>query len=354
MSYDIEQFSPASGRKIKEDGSTVNTANLASNINDAIGAKADSAITDSSASGTFMSFMKGILATIKSVISSNKVQVDVKTQVALSSVNDSVTAAQSTHDNLNCNANIQQNNTDITSGNPLYTQAEDGKNVTLGAKADARSTATDTTAITAMQVLKQISYMLQNPAAVNVTQSTHDNLNLNSNIQINNTDVSTTNPVNVTGNSGIVASSHTRPDNTTAYTAGDVVGTDAATNLSWTNVNSANGKTVIITGVSLEVDVNAVPSGMSTFRLHIYTSAPTAIADNSAYNLPSGDRTKYAGWIDIDTPTDLGDTLFARMNNVNFEIAPAVRTLYGMLETRGAYTPSSQTVKTVTLYAVEV
>lgn len=41
----------------------------------------------------------------------------------------------------------------------------DGAVVTLGAKADARSTATDTTAITAMQVLKEISYMLQNPAA---------------------------------------------------------------------------------------------------------------------------------------------------------------------------------------------
>lgn len=45
----------------------------------------------------------------------------------------------------------------------------DGANSTFGAKADARSTATDTTAITAMQVLKQISYMLQNPASTPVT-----------------------------------------------------------------------------------------------------------------------------------------------------------------------------------------
>ena len=41
----------------------------------------------------------------------------------------------------------------------------DGGVATLGAKADNKSTATDTTAITAMQVLKEISYMLQNPAA---------------------------------------------------------------------------------------------------------------------------------------------------------------------------------------------
>lgn len=42
----------------------------------------------------------------------------------------------------------------------------DGEDVTQGAKADARNAATDTTAITIMQVLKQISYMLQNPATI--------------------------------------------------------------------------------------------------------------------------------------------------------------------------------------------
>ena len=40
----------------------------------------------------------------------------------------------------------------------------DNAHVTFGAKADNRNAATDTTAITAMAVLKQLSYMLQNPA----------------------------------------------------------------------------------------------------------------------------------------------------------------------------------------------
>ena len=47
----------------------------------------------------------------------------------------------------------------------------DGSLVTLGAKADAKNTATDTTAITAMQVFKEISYMAQNPAALPADQS---------------------------------------------------------------------------------------------------------------------------------------------------------------------------------------
>src|ERR1017187_9794062 len=45
----------------------------------------------------------------------------------------------------------------------------DGSAVTLGSKADAKSTATDTTAITAMQVLKEISSLEQAPVSRAVT-----------------------------------------------------------------------------------------------------------------------------------------------------------------------------------------
>jgi hypothetical protein len=47
----------------------------------------------------------------------------------------------------------------------------DGAQVTLGAKGDAKSTATDTTAITAMSVLKEISAMEQAPASRAVTNA---------------------------------------------------------------------------------------------------------------------------------------------------------------------------------------
>lgn len=60
--------------------------------------------------------------------------------------------------------------TTAVTGN-VATTAADGSNVTLGAKADAKSTATDTTAITLMQVFKEISFMLQNPASVAVTNA---------------------------------------------------------------------------------------------------------------------------------------------------------------------------------------
>jgi hypothetical protein len=47
----------------------------------------------------------------------------------------------------------------------------DGANVTLGAKADAKSTATDTTPITAMSVLKQISASVLSPPSQAVTNA---------------------------------------------------------------------------------------------------------------------------------------------------------------------------------------
>jgi hypothetical protein len=53
----------------------------------------------------------------------------------------------------------------IASGTPVPVSETDGANVTLGAKADAKSTATDSTAVTIMSVLKQISASVQAAAA---------------------------------------------------------------------------------------------------------------------------------------------------------------------------------------------
>jgi hypothetical protein len=56
-------------------------------------------------------------------------------------------------------------------GGNVATTVADGANTTLGAKGDAKSTATDTTAITIMQVLKEISFMEQTPASRAVTNA---------------------------------------------------------------------------------------------------------------------------------------------------------------------------------------
>jgi hypothetical protein len=152
----------------------------------------------------------------------------------------------------------------------------------------------------------------------------------------------------------IITATITRPNNISGYTAGDVVGQDPATNMTFSNVAINTGANIIITSISLAIDVATVPTGMLGFRLHLYNAAPTPITDNAAYNLTSGDRTKYLGYIDIDTPEDLGDTLFVCTNNINFQTKLVTTTLYAMLQTKSAYTPTEQAVKNVTIKVLEV
>ena len=160
---------------------------------------------------------------------------------------------------------------------------------------------------------------------------------------------------NVSSNHYDTSDTITRPDNITAYDALDVVGEGVAVNLVFANAGPSGGQ-VIINSISMRCDVNAVPSGMSTYRLHLYNAAPTAIADNTAYNFPEGDRAKYLGYVDIPTPTDMGDTLWSESNGLGkiVKLADGSTTLYGILQTLGAYTPTASIVKTVAMHNVGV
>ncbi len=188
-------------------------------------------------------------------------------------------------------------------------------------------------------------------------------------LEVNGAPVSTSNPLPIDGSAvvtglGYTASfTQTRPDNATPYTGGDVVGEDPGENLEFAGIGpesfTAFGAKIIITRVKLRIDVNAVPAGMTQFRLHLYDSGPTVIADNAPYNLPAADRDKYLGYIELATPIDLGDTIYSGTEDANYPVRFETRVntlgnLYGILQTVGGYTPSALTVKTVTLYSVSV
>lgn len=148
-----------------------------------------------------------------------------------------------------------------------------------------------------------------------------------------------------------VSASQTRPNDTTAYAAGDVVGTNPATNLVFNNVLPNAGGVFVVLGARIRIDVAAIPAGMSGFRVHLYNAAPTAIVDNAPYNLPSGDRAKYLGFITVSSIRDLGDTLWVQDDNLNVtgKLAAGSTSLWGILETIGAFTPTALAVKTITL-----
>jgi hypothetical protein len=149
----------------------------------------------------------------------------------------------------------------------------------------------------------------------------------------------------------------TRTADTNAYTANDVIGSattsgGAALDM---GVCGVSGADVLITSVAFEIDVTAVISGMANYRLYLYNvTPPSALGDNAAWDLTSGDRASYLGYVDLGTPVDLGSTLYVEVNGVNKHLKLLGTHLFAYLVTTGAYTPSSAMVHKITLHTLSV
>lgn len=145
----------------------------------------------------------------------------------------------------------------------------------------------------------------------------------------------------------------TRPANTTpAYDANDVVGATAAV---WKfNSIGPSGGLIGLTGWSLQINVNAIPSGMTSYRLYLYNETPaSALADKASFDLVTTDL-GYQGYIDLGSPADLGSTLYVQNDQQwhQVQLAPGSSDLYGYLVTNGTYTPTSAAVKVITLHSM--
>jgi hypothetical protein len=150
-----------------------------------------------------------------------------------------------------------------------------------------------------------------------------------------------------------VAVSLTRTADTNVYAANDVIGaaTGSTAALTFALMGPSAGAIRII-GSELEIDVSAVPSGMTSFRLHLYNvTPPSAYGDNVAWDILTGDRASYLGFLELGSPVDLGGTLYVQAEQVK-DIKLAGTSLFGYLVTAGAYTPSSAAVKKITLHAL--
>lgn len=144
-----------------------------------------------------------------------------------------------------------------------------------------------------------------------------------------------------------VATTITRPANTTPYTAGDVLG--GALDL---GVLGPSGKAVMIRSAQLEADISAIPAGMTTFTLYLYSvTPPSAVADNGAFDLPAGDRASFLGAFSLGTPADLGSTCYCEATDINKQVKLAGTHLFGYLVTTGGFTPASNSeVYVVTMH----
>lgn len=154
-----------------------------------------------------------------------------------------------------------------------------------------------------------------------------------------------------------VAVSLTRTADTNVYAANDVIGaaTGSTAALTFAAMGPASGS-IMITTAELEIDASAVISGETSYRLYLYNvTPPSALGDNAAWDLPSGDRASFLGYVDLGTPVDLGSTLYVQTQNINRHLKLAASgSLFAYLVTIGTYTPTSARVHKITLHSVSV
>lgn len=169
-------------------------------------------------------------------------------------------------------------------------------------------------------------------------------------VSIDQTTPGTTNKVSVTNAGGFNAALTTiRPANQTPYTANDVVGGA----MTFPTMGPNAGR-ILLTSVQLEIDIAAIPAGMTSFNLYLYSvTPPSAIADNSPFDIPAGDRASFLGKIAMGTPVDEGSTLYIEVNIVNKQIKLAGTSIFAYLATVGGFTPGAVSeVYVVTLHGV--
>jgi hypothetical protein len=136
----------------------------------------------------------------------------------------------------------------------------------------------------------------------------------------------------------------TRPNDASGYVAGDVIGASGSAIHTLSGVGPSGGY-ILIQSVEFIIDSTSVPSGMGSFRTHFYTSTPSGITDNAAFNLVSGEAGSYVGYIDLPTPLDLGSTLYTQTDYPGrlIQLASGSTSLFCEIQTVNAYTPASGT-----------
>ncbi|WP_230770725.1 hypothetical protein [Sphingomonas sp. Leaf4] len=173
------------------------------------------------------------------------------------------------------------------------------------------------------------------------------------------TDVSTTTPLPayMPGGLTVVSASLTRPADTTAYAAGDLVANNVAAGavvpIELTEVTRAGVEAIRIERVRLRKTSSALVGAV--FRVHLFRRVPVVTAgDNAAFDNGAGllslaDITGYVGSADIimDRAAAIGAIGMGLVNGgggITCETGAVVgkeRSLWALIEARGAYTPAA-------------
>lgn len=150
------------------------------------------------------------------------------------------------------------------------------------------------------------------------------------------------------------SASLSRGNNTTTYGVNDVI--FGAFELA--NVGNSGG-IIALTDIRFLMNITYLPSGIGNLRLFLYdVTPPSAVADNNAFSVPSGDRASILtpSGISLGTPALAtgGGSLVLSLAKVNQFVKLSGTSLFGYLVTEGAWVPTANSeTATLTIMAVE-
>ncbi len=148
--------------------------------------------------------------------------------------------------------------------------------------------------------------------------------------------------LSVAGFTNVTSAEFTRPANTTAYSAMDSVASDvsAPAPIAFENAARSAGGSGYVTKAKISTNVS---TNNVRYRLNLYSAAPAAIADNVLFTRLWADRAILVGWIDFDGMSTEGTGSTGAVSitsSVRLPYRCIGTTLFGLLETRDAFTPA--------------
>jgi hypothetical protein len=151
-------------------------------------------------------------------------------------------------------------------------------------------------------------------------------------------------------NHDLVAASFTRPADTTAYASGDLIA-NSTTAGSVVPLGFANASLSPIAPSRVrraKIVTSNVSTTNASFRLHLFCASPTvANGDNGAISF--NQALKYLGSVDITVGQAATDGAAGQATTDMLYRSDSNNKIYGLLEARAAYTPTSAEVFTVVL-----
>lgn len=168
-------------------------------------------------------------------------------------------------------------------------------------------------------------------------------------------------PVSGPGGFDIAAAVMTRPADTTAYTAGDLVANSVTSGsvvpLSFPGLASIAGNAVAVTGAKISKSTTTLTN--ASFRLHLFNVLPVnSVGDNAPFDtsgaLGVSTAAGYVGYINVTmdisgTAASSGRGTPSSPASDKIISAPATGGLWGLLEVTAAYAPGNAETFTVSL-----